>query len=126
MRRIPSVLILVALLVLVLAPWSVVQGVPDDEAKMKKKMQGWSRELGVKCSYCHVQQGRQYDYEAKTPKKEIAHYCEENFVEKLEITDRAVTCADCHGRRPRFLPREGEEAPPPPAPEGAGEGEEKR
>jgi hypothetical protein len=117
-------LVIGALLALVLAPWNGARGVrAEDEKAIKKKMQGWSRELGVKCSYCHVQEGKTYDYEADTPKKKIAHYCDENFVTKLQLDKRAVTCGDCHLKRPRFLPREGEDARTPAAPD---EGEEKR
>lgn len=119
-------LLLGALLAVVLLPWGATHGVrADDEKAIKKKMQGWSRELGVKCSYCHVQEGRTYDYEADTPKKTIAHYCDENFVAKLRIESRAVTCGDCHLKKARFLPREGEADTKTPAtpPEGEGEGE---
>src|SRR5438128_120920 len=107
MRRAFSFLLLGGLLLLALAPWAPVQSAPD-EAATKKKMQGWAHDLGVKCSYCHVGQGRQYDFKASTPHKEIAHYCEENFVGKLGVLaerGRAATCADCHQGRTQFLPR---------------------
>lgn len=123
-RRGFGVVVLLGLMVLVLAPWSSVQGDASDEKAMKKKMQGWSRELGVKCSYCHVQQGRTYDYEAETPKKQIAHACEEKFVKRLLLKEgnRPVSCVDCHERKPRFFPRDGQEAAPPAAgDEGDGE-----
>lgn len=122
-----GLVLLFGLMLLVLAPWTSVQGDGGDEKAMKKKMQGWSRELGVKCSYCHVQQGRTYDYEAETPKKAIAHHCEEKFVKRLRLEEgnRQVSCIDCHERKPRFFPREGEDAatPPPGSGEGEGEGE---
>lgn len=123
-RRGLGLVILFGLMLLVLAPWTPVQGEGDEKA-MKKKMQGWSRELGVKCSYCHVQQGRTYDYEAETPKKLIAHHCEENFVKRLQLKEgnRSVSCMDCHQRKPRFFPREGEDATTPPPGSGEGEGE---
>lgn len=122
-RRGWSFVLLGGLLLAVLSPWTAVQGDSGDEKAMKKKMQGWATGLGVKCSYCHVQQGRTYDYEAETPKKAIAHHCEENFVKKLELRGSAVSCMDCHNRKARFFPRpEGEEVPPPATP-GDGEGE---
>jgi hypothetical protein len=120
-------LVLVALLALVLVPWNGAHDVrAEDEKVIKKKMQGWSRELGVKCSYCHVQEGKTYDYEAETPKKKIAHYCDEHFVQKLLIEKRAVTCGDCHLKRPRFFPREGEEDVKTAPTTTEGEGEEKK
>lgn len=121
-RRGWSFVLLGGLLLAVLSPWTAVQGDSGDEKAVKKKMQGWSRELGVKCSYCHVQNGRTYDYEADTPKKAIAHHCDENFVKKLELKGSPVTCMDCHNRKARFFPRpEGEEAPA--APDGGGDDE---
>lgn len=87
-----------------------------DDPQVKKKMNQWKGELGVKCDYCHVVNGRKFDYEAKTPKKEVAHYCEENFVKKLmTATGKKVSCRDCHEGKPRFLPHpegEREQAPP--------------
>lgn len=101
---------------------SEARGDRTDIRAMKRKMSGWARELGVKCDYCHVPQGREFDYEAATPKKEIAAHCDEHFVQKLQEGGRAITCLTCHQRRPRFFPRPpGEEGPP--APDLAGEGE---
>lgn len=120
-------LLLVVLVAVVAGPWSPAPRVhAEDEKAVKKKMQGWSRDLGVKCSYCHVQQGRTYDYEADTPKKLIAHHCDDHFVKKLQLDGRPVTCADCHQRKARFFPREGEEAAPPPAPEDEKKEEEEK
>lgn len=76
----------------------------------KKLMNGWARELGVKCAHCHVRQGEEFDYEAATPNKAIAAYCEEQFVDRLQLRGKQVSCIDCHQRKPQFLPRpEGEE-----------------
>jgi hypothetical protein len=74
-------------------------------------MNRWSREIGKKCKYCHVKDGDEFDYKAKTAKKKIAHYCEENFVEKLlTLKKKPVTCGTCHNKKITFLPRpEGEE-----------------
>jgi hypothetical protein len=107
-----SVVLLLALLGLVLAgPFaseSFADKEPLDEKAMKKKMNGWARELGVKCSYCHVAKGREMDYEAEAPNKAVAHACEERFVDRLKIEEagkmRPVSCADCHDKKPKFLP----------------------
>lgn len=115
-----SVAVLGLLLALV-GPWAgEVRGDGDklDEKAMKKKMQGWSRDLGVKCSYCHVQKGKEYDYEAETALKKVAHVCEEKFVERMKINERPVTCADCHDKKAKIFPardggpQPGTEAPP--------------
>ncbi len=79
------------------------------QREWKKLMNGWARELGVKCHYCHVKQGDEYDYDADTPNKAIAHYCEENFVEKLQLRGKPVSCVDCHQRKAQFLPRPAED-----------------
>lgn len=72
----------------------------------KKLMNRWSREIGKKCVYCHVQEGEdQYDYKKSTPNKKIAAYCDEHFVSKLKYKKRAVSCQTCHQRKARFLPR---------------------
>jgi hypothetical protein len=103
------------------APMTVGDGVavaqPKDKKRKltkrqwKKKMNGWSRQIGKKCVYCHVKEGDEFDYEAKTPKKAIAHYCEEQFVDQLLTkSKKPVTCATCHNKKPLFLPREANEA----------------
>ena len=99
-----------ALVLLGLGPW--VAPAWGDKGKkklstreMKKKMNGWAREIGVKCAYCHVKDGDEFDYEAETPKKKIASYCEEHFVDVLQLKKRQVSCQDCHKRKARFLPR---------------------
>ncbi|RMG08657.1 MAG: hypothetical protein D6731_21405 [Planctomycetota bacterium] len=100
------------------------QAAPERKRKLtlrewKKKMRGWSRAIGKKCNYCHVKDGEEFDYEADTPNKRLAHYCEEHFVEKLLTkAKRPVTCATCHPKRPSFLPREGGR------PDSAGDGDE--
>ncbi len=113
---------LLGLLLLVGAPWiGEVRGDrPVDEAAMKKKMNAWARELGVKCAYCHVQQGRTFDYEAETPLKRVAHVCDEKFVQRLELQGRPVSCADCHDRKTKIFPARDGAAPPTPAPGGGG------
>ena len=96
-----------------------------DDPQIKKKMNQWKGELGVKCDYCHVVQGRKFDYEAETPHKELAEYCEENFVKKLITANgKKISCRDCHQGKPRFMPRAAEGEKPPVAGKD-GEGEEK-
>ena len=97
------------------APAAAARDKPRTLREWKKIMNRWAREIGQKCIYCHVKDGEEFDYEADTPKKAIAQYCDENFVEKLSTAnERQVTCATCHDKKARFLPRE----------EGEGEGED--
>lgn len=121
-RRSSAVVLLLALLGLVLVGPFSAESFADkgelSEKDMKKKMNGWARELGVKCSYCHVANGREMDYESETPNKAVAHACEERFVDRLKIEEgagkavRAVTCGDCHDKRPKFLPGHVNATPP--------------
>ncbi len=91
----------------------------------KKLMNGWARGLGVKCAHCHVRKGEEFDYEAPTPKKAIAAYCEEHFVDRLQLRGKQVSCIDCHQRKPQFLPRpEGDEEEGATDEEGEDQGEE--
>lgn len=100
-------------------PIFVGDGVASAQSKSKKKkrklskrqwkkmMNGWSRQIGKKCIYCHTKEGDEFDYEAPTAKKKIAAYCEQNFVDKLLTAEKkSVTCGTCHNKKPMFLPRE--------------------
>jgi hypothetical protein len=97
-------------------PIFVGDGVASAQSKKKRKlskrqwkkmMNGWSRQIGKKCIYCHIKEGDEFDYEAPTPKKKIAAYCEQNFVDKLLTANKkSVTCGTCHDKKPTFLPRE--------------------
>jgi cytochrome c553 len=81
---------------------------------MKKLMNRWAREIGEKCVYCHVKEGEQFDYEASTPKKTIAAYCDEHFMGKLlNSRKKPVTCNDCHNKKATFLPRPKKSKQPP-------------
>ncbi|MEZ6188563.1 MAG: hypothetical protein R3F62_26620 [Planctomycetota bacterium] len=94
-------------------PWlTPVRADGKDSRAIRATMARWKNELGLKnCAYCHVKDGRKFDYEAATPKKALAHFCEENFVEKLQTKDgKPVSCATCHDHKVRFLPREGGDA----------------
>ena len=107
--------LLVFLSLLGSTPWSTPAEAQDKKKpkltlrQMKKKMKTWSRMLGTKCSYCHVKQDDEYDYEADAkPTKAIAAYCEKNFVERLTLKKKAVSCSDCHEKKTKFLPRPAE------------------
>jgi hypothetical protein len=91
------------------APEALAQERPRTLRQWKKMMNGWAREIGQKCTYCHVKDGEEFDYEAETPKRKIAHYCYENFVKELYTANKkAVSCGTCHKKKATFLPREGE------------------
>ena len=102
---------LVGALFVAIAPLWLAQG---EDPQIKKKMARWKTEVGVKCDYCHVQKpDKKWDYEAETPRKKIAHVCEENYVKKLELPGgKKIGCVDCHQRKARFLPRPAGELPP--------------
>ena len=72
----------------------------------KKLMNKWSRELGVKCKYCHVPKGEEFDFKADTHHKDVAAYCNENFVKNLltKKRKRAVSCKTCHKGATHILP----------------------
>lgn len=56
-------------------------------------MQAFTKALGVKCDYCHTQG----DFEAETPRKQIARYMMTEFSGKLVKADGTdVSCNDCH------------------------------
>ena len=111
-RRWPLFVGVIGLLAMA-SPWLLTPVFADgkkDKREIRKIMSRWKNELGLKdCSYCHVKNGKKFDYEASTPKKTIAHYCEEEFVEKLKTADgKPVSCRTCHNRKTTFLPRNGE------------------
>jgi hypothetical protein len=99
-----SMFLLVGLVALVGSP-GTAEGQRKDERAIKKQMSQWAREIGVKCDYCHVREGRDFDYEAETPMKETAAYCKENFIDVLKDgRGREISCQDCHNRQAKFLP----------------------
>lgn len=74
--------------------------------EMKKLMNRWARELGVKCDHCHVKKGESFDFDAKTPNKALAHYCDEHFVAELrDEKGKEISCATCHDGKVKFMPR---------------------
>ena len=77
------------------------------QREMKKLMNRWARELGVKCDHCHVKEGETFDFDAATPNKKLAHYCDEHFVEPLrDAKAKAISCGTCHDGKVTFMPRE--------------------
>ena len=92
------------------APWSSPARADSrrklSNRQMKKLMNRWARELGVKCDHCHVKKDDVFDYDADTPNKAIAAYCDEHFVEKfLDQKKKEISCQDCHNRKLKILPR---------------------
>lgn len=74
--------------------------------QMKKLMNRWARELGVKCDHCHVKKGETFDFDAATPNKKMAHYCDEHFVAELRTPKgKAISCGTCHDGKVKILPR---------------------
>lgn len=75
--------------------------------QMKKMMNRWARELGVKCIHCHVKKGETFDYDKETANKKLAHYCDEHFVAELRTPKgKEISCGACHDGKVKFMPRE--------------------
>lgn len=73
-----------------LAGLQVLKGVPHE--KLMQVMQGFTKALGVECSYCHTD-----DFDDDTPRKQIARFMMTEFTGNLVKQDgTAVTCNDCH------------------------------
>lgn len=74
--------------------------------QMKKLMNRWARELGVKCDHCHVKKGEAFDFDAPTDNKKLAHYCDEHFVAELrDEKGKEISCGTCHDGKVKFMPR---------------------
>ena len=74
--------------------------------QMKKMMNRWARELGVKCDHCHVKKGETFDFDVPTPNKKLARYCDEHFVAELRTPKgKEVSCMTCHDGKVKFMPR---------------------
>jgi nitrate/TMAO reductase-like tetraheme cytochrome c subunit len=73
-----------------LAGLQVLKGVPHE--KLIQVMTGFTKALGVECSYCHTD-----DFDEDTPRKQIARFMMTEFTGNLVKKDgAAVTCNDCH------------------------------
>ena len=82
--------------------------------KWKKLMNRWARELNVKCDYCHVKKGEEFDYKASTHHKTVAAYCDDNFVDALKAGkkgNKKVSCITCHKGKAEFLPKKSAKKP---------------
>ncbi|HST21845.1 MAG TPA: photosynthetic reaction center cytochrome c subunit family protein [Blastocatellia bacterium] len=77
----------------------IFKGLSDD--KLMEVMNAFTKALGVKCDYCHVQS----DFDQDTPRKQIARFMITEFSSKLVKSEgaAAVTCTECHKGRPRPL-----------------------
>ncbi|MBL4848226.1 MAG: hypothetical protein JKY65_22135 [Planctomycetes bacterium] len=75
--------------------------------QMKKMMNKWARELGVKCDHCHIKKGETFDFDKSTPNKTLAKYCDEKFVATLRTAKKgkAISCGTCHDGKVKFMPR---------------------
>jgi nitrate/TMAO reductase-like tetraheme cytochrome c subunit len=72
-----------------------------DEERLMQVMAGFTKALGVKCSYCHASDT---DFDAEVPRKQIARFMVTEFTGGLVKQDgSAVSCADCHKGHARLL-----------------------
>ncbi len=76
-----------------------------DEDTLLETMRGFTKALGVKCTYCHVKTEGKFLYPKWTKKKKrIALWMYLNFNMKLKQADgSAVTCDTCHHGRRTFI-----------------------
>ncbi len=75
-----------------------VRFLPKDH--FMERMQEFNQALGVNCSYCH----KKGDFEAETPRKQIARLMLKDFSAKLTKQDgQLVRCSDCHQGHARPL-----------------------
>ena len=114
MLRHALVAMTVAVTLIVINPFAptVLADRKDNKQALKQTMRRWAKEMGVKCGFCHVQQGRKFDYEAPTHHKAVSLVCADEFVEKLrnEKGER-LSCATCHTNKAHHMlprPAEGE------------------
>lgn len=75
-------------------------------SKLKAVMTSFTIALGTTCTGCHAQSGKQVDYEAETPKKNVAKKMWSEFVRSLQKKDgSAIYCDSCHQGKMQFLDR---------------------
>jgi len=80
-----------------LAGLQVLKGMPQE--RVTQVMVAFTKALGVECDYCHTD-----DFDAETPRKQIARYMMTEFSSKLVKTDgSAVNCNSCHQGKARPL-----------------------
>lgn len=79
-----------------------------DRPTLMKVMNTFTRALGVRCNWCHVEG----DFAAMTPRKAVAQYMWEQFVSKLTLRDGSpLYCDSCHHASTIFLHRSVPEKP---------------
>ena len=75
----------------------VLKGMPEE--RVTQVMVAFTKALGVECDYCHTD-----DFDAETPRKQIARYMMTEFSSKLVKQDgSAVNCNSCHQGHARPL-----------------------
>ncbi len=78
----------------------------SSQSKLKAVMTSFTIALGTTCTGCHEGSGNRVDYEAETPKKNIAKKMWSEFVRKLQKKDGgAIYCDSCHQGKMTFLDR---------------------
>ena len=78
----------------------------SSQSKLKAVMTSFTIALGTTCTGCHEGSGSRVDYEAETPKKNIAKKMWSEFVRKLQKKDGgAIYCDSCHQGKMTFLDR---------------------
>jgi hypothetical protein len=90
-----------------------IAALPDDlgeiaksPSKLKAVMKTFTIALGTTCDGCHAKNGSKIDYEAVTPKKNVAKKMWTSFVRGLQKKDgSALYCDSCHQGKMEFLDR---------------------
>lgn len=112
LRHATTALFACAALIAINAPVAAVPDRKADKQALKQTMRRWAKDLGVKCGYCHVKEGRKFDYEAPTHHKAVSLVCADEFVEKLrDDKGQPIDCATCHVDKAHHMlprPRSGE------------------
>ena len=76
------------------------------DKKRDAVMESFTIALGVGCTGCHAKSGAQVDYEAETPKKNVAKKMWSELVRGLQKKDgSAIYCDSCHQGSMTFLDR---------------------
>jgi hypothetical protein len=74
-----------------------------DSKLLLSVMDTFTRSLGVRCSWCHIES----DYSAATARKAVAAFMWDTFVAQLQLADGSpLYCDSCHHQSTVFLPRD--------------------
>ncbi|MDB4937099.1 MAG: hypothetical protein JWP87_4071 [Labilithrix sp.] len=95
-----------------------IAALPDDleeiaksPAKLKAVMKTFTIALGTTCEGCHAKSGTKIDYEAATPKKNVAKKMWTDLVRGLQKKDgKPLYCDSCHQGKMEFLDRADDKA----------------